>query len=379
MLRSKMFRGIERLDDAAHNNPPFAWGETGLGVAILQAGLIALGYPLPKSVKKKTRAPDGVLGDETFLAVKAFQTAHKLKPDGIAGRKTIRAMDAELPLPTPTVVVKPPKPKGPPKRPKPVGDKPPPPQKLGPPPPVGNKPPEPQPLVMLPESEYYCEGTDDPIPKPDKGAGVWNSAPLTLRSAAIKIAISTSPGFYGATLIGIGPNATKHLVHYFSGSGRDYKIDLEGMFQDNEYVRTNVLDFELACMADYIDACPPGTWNITTKKVIQNDYTYNGKDHSKDWYFAIGGFGVWTKARARIPKRGKVHADIELKFFDRYNWDGGKKVQIAGIEITDEFMGDFHREGLAREFNCVGALKRKLSWERFSRVPPTPLPPGVAY
>ena len=363
-----MFRGVKRIAAAARNAPAFGWGETGLGVAILQAALIELGYKLPKSVKKANKAPDGVLGDETFLAIKAFQAAHKLRADGIAGRMTIRTLDHELPpAPVPPLPQPPPKPKGKQTRPKPVGD---------PPPPPG----EPQmPASILPFSDFYKEGTDDPIPKTDKGAGAWKSAPLTLRSMAIKVAITAQPFFYGATMAGIGVNATRHLVHYFGNTGRDYKIDLEGMFADNKHARENVLEFEIGCMADYIDTCPDGTWSITCKQVIQNDYTYNTKEHSKDWYFAIGGYGVWTKAKARIPFKGKVHADIELKFFDRYNWDGNKKVDIAGLEITDEFMGDFHREGLAREFNCVGSLKRKLSWERFTRVPLKPLPPGEAY
>ncbi|MDB4972856.1 MAG: hypothetical protein JWN48_1197 [Myxococcaceae bacterium] len=49
-------------------------------------------------------------------------------------------------------------------------------------------------------------------------------------------------------------------------------------------------------------------------------------------------------------------------FFDRYNWDHGKSVTIGGITVTDRFMSEFHRQGLAREFDCVGVLKRKLSW-----------------
>jgi hypothetical protein len=56
--------------------------------------------------------------------------------------------------------------------------------------------------------------------------------------------------------------------------------------------------------------------------------------------------------------------DFEYKFFDRYNWDTGKKVELAGITITDVFMGEFHRQGLAKEFNCYGSFKRKLAWKQ---------------
>ena len=36
---------------------------------------------------------------------------------------------------------------------------------------------------------------------------------------------------------------------------------------------------------------------------------------------------------------------------------------FAGITVTDKFMGEFHREGLTREFHCVGSLKRTFTWK----------------
>jgi hypothetical protein len=32
--------------------------------------------------------------------------------------------------------------------------------------------------------------------------------------------------------------------------------------------------------------------------------------------------------------------------------------------VTDKFMGEFHREGLAHEFDCVGTLKRRFTWKK---------------
>jgi hypothetical protein len=32
-------------------------------------------------------------------------------------------------------------------------------------------------------------------------------------------------------------------------------------------------------------------------------------------------------------------------------------------------MGEFHRQGLAREFDCVGSIKRKLSWQHGQAIP----------
>jgi hypothetical protein len=77
-----------------------------------------------------------------------------------------------------------------------------------------------------------------------------------------------------------------------------------------------------------------------------------------------------TQARARgIPNQqckrhgGRTGTQIlqlefEYKFFDRYNWDGGKSVTLFGVTITDEFMARFHREGLAKEFDMYGSTKK---------------------
>ena len=44
--------------------------------------------------------------------------------------------------------------------------------------------------------------------------------------------------------------------------------------------------------------------------------------------------------------------------------DGGKSVTIQGITVTDAFMGEFHRQGLAREYDCHGSFKRSFSWKK---------------
>jgi hypothetical protein len=68
--------------------------------------------------------------------------------------------------------------------------------------------------------------------------------------------------------------------------------------------------------------------------------------------------------------------DIEYKFYDRYNWDAGKSVTFAGITVTNKFMGEFHRQGLAMEFDCVGSFRRKLSWNKGEALSTTQLHPN---
>lgn len=63
-------------------------GSKGADVVTLQKKLMALGYPLPKY------GADGDFGNETYIAVKAFQRAKKLTIDGIVGKKTWAALFA---------------------------------------------------------------------------------------------------------------------------------------------------------------------------------------------------------------------------------------------------------------------------------------------
>ena len=72
----------------------------------------------------------------------------------------------------------------------------------------------------------------------------------------------------------------------------------------------------------------------------------------------------------------KFLIDFEYKFYDRYNWDTGKSVTIAGITITDEFMGRFHRQGLAKEYDSVGSYRVWVQWNQGNLPTITPVQMG---
>jgi len=70
-------------------------GGRGAHIKALQEALIAAGYPLPKF------GADGAWGFETSAAVKAFQAAHDLVPDGVVGKLTLGALSGNAPASTP--------------------------------------------------------------------------------------------------------------------------------------------------------------------------------------------------------------------------------------------------------------------------------------
>jgi peptidoglycan hydrolase-like protein with peptidoglycan-binding domain len=305
-------------------------------VALLQAALITLRHRLPISTKKYG-APDGIFGLETKNAVMAFQSAQRLKVDGVAGRHTLTRLDALLPAPAPRTL-KPPKIVPAPALPVPLA---------------------PADAPDMPYSTEFKVGTDDPKITPDPGAGRWNSEPKQILTAAKYLALCD---ILTTAYVVMGDDAARHLAHYLGNTGMTFRIDLEGMIAEVGLARWQ-FERQLDRLKDYVGQLPPGTHDVTSMRV---EVGYNLSDDSWNWCYAVGGYLVWMKGRATIVGTGLGHdcrLDLEYKFFDRYNWDRGKRVRVAGVWIEDDTMGDLHRQGMAQEFDMVGTIRRTLHWK----------------
>ena len=119
----------------------------------------------------------------------------------------------------------------------------------------------------------------------------------------------------------IGDDATKHMYHYLGNSGSPFQIDLEDMLDDVPSARER-FEAEAAQAQAFVELLDLGAHDITSR-MMQGGY--NEKDE---------------------------------------NWDKGKAVTIFDITVTDEFMGEFHRQGIAREFDCTGSIRRSFSWRK---------------
>jgi peptidoglycan hydrolase-like protein with peptidoglycan-binding domain len=324
------FRCCATLGAAYHDAPPLRRGTRGVAVKLLQGGLRQLGFALPHSTLPKG-ATDGILGEETVAALMKFQEQYKslLKVDGIAGKSTIGLMDALLANASkPTLA-----------------------------------PAAPQ--VRIPTNAEYQLGTADPPYQADAGAGAWKSVSTQASYAALAAAVVAAlPVAYGV----IGDDAAKHMWHYFLSQGSTYTLDLEGMVRDVPGAR-ELYEREVAQAKKFVETLPPGQHDITSR---HTQVGYNYEKESRNWYYAVGGYHAWGRGVAIVTDvsgQRRCQLDFEYKVRDRYNWDNGKSITFHDITVTDQFMGEFHRQGLAREFDCVGSLKRQLNWNAGAPIP----------
>jgi hypothetical protein len=309
-------------------------GDQGAAVAILQAGLIDLHYKLPISTSAKG-LPDGIYGPETEAAVRQFQLDRKLgHEDGIAGRETFAALDGLLAAQIPSFPLSP----------------------------IPTAPP-------LPVSRDYKVGISDPTVAPDPGAGAWAASPQTATALVQK---SMIVGILPMAHIVIGDDASRNMKHYLDNTGRTLAIDLEGMIAEVPSAKKRFIN-EINQAKRFVEMLPKGTFHIAS---IQPEGAYNRQSESKNWFFAVGGYSTWGKGKASVndgPVGREFTLEFEYKFFDRYNWDTGKKVDIFGVTVTDYFMGEFHRQGLAQEFDMTGSVSRALHWRAGEPIPPRQL------
>ncbi|MGE2832774.1 WXG100 family type VII secretion target [Mycobacterium sp. SMC-4] len=179
-------------------------------------------------------------------------------------------------------------------------------------------------------------------------------------------------------------HAAEHLRHYLDNSGEDLELDVDTFLDQvpgaqqrtdelvNQEVARIVADAERS--GNYGQPIPFQTgWQ---------DGTVN-KDANADWYYAVGSYeqsasGVVVVHPPSSPgAKPRVSVEYRTHVFDRYNWDGGKSVEILGQTITDDQMGRLHTVGLAQEYDIRGT-SQTYRYEGAAPGPggPVPLPPA---
>lgn len=186
-------------------------------------------------------------------------------------------------------------------------------------------------------------------------------------------------------------NAARNLRHYLDNSGDPLDVDPRRLLRDIEIFRARTARARLQLIQD-LQARARAAYD-GEQVVLYEDGRGKWREGAPsspdylgdDWFYAMGGFSfVYTgRAIVRPPADGSgeptVEIDYRLHIFDRYNWDKGKSVNIAGITIDDDFLGDLHRVGLAREYEIHGSTDTEhvtVGLDELVTVPPPSEPAG---
>jgi len=331
-----LFNREPQLLAAALNSPALNRGMKGPGIALVQTSLSILGYQNLLPITFRTGKPDGSYGKETDKAVRAFQTDQLLRVDGDAGKYTLAALDRCLSgWPTPK--------------------KPAPPKSI-PPKPI--------------KSTHYEIGTGDLKIKHDfRPLGAPSKAVTQEQMDELHTYMQR---FARAAWVKM-PLASKHLRHYFGGSGRTVELDVSAIVHGAGSAR-GVYSRELAQARKFCEMLPVGKHSIRSRKPESTSFE---KDQERNYFYAIGGYAYWGTGTVEITEvAGKKNYDLEFRFVmkDYYNWNPNQGVDLPGVKfpsgrvlwpeipVKDRLMDEFRRRGMAKEFHMKGSTTSKWSW-----------------
>lgn len=220
----------------------------------------------------------------------------------------------------------------------------------------------------------YVLSDKAPAAAADKGSGPWCSAPQTAKFLVYKRAIEFALDTHAVDLT-IGADAVAHMRHYLANTGHDYTLDMPAVMVKSSKLRLNQ-DDEVAQARAFSETLPVGLHDISSST---HGYGSFSQVSDRNLFFAIGSYTYWGQGRVRVEPvdvdKRRYTLDFEFHFFDRYNWDKGKSVTIAGMKVSDEFMQDFHRQCYAREFDLRGVARQRVVWDApLLKAPAAPLP-----
>ncbi|MGE2732273.1 hypothetical protein ACQI4F_22645 [Mycolicibacterium vaccae] len=181
-------------------------------------------------------------------------------------------------------------------------------------------------------------------------------------------------------------HAADHLRHYLGNSGEDLELDVDAFLQQvpGAQQRTDErVNREIARIAAEAERSGEYGQPVPFQTGWEGDTV--DEDKHPDWYYAMGAYEQSTSGVVVVhpptSPGGKptVSVQYQTHVFDRYNWDGGKSVNILGQNITDEQLGRLHTVGLAQEFDIRGSSQTyRYEGAAPAAGSPVPLPPAHA-
>ncbi|WP_433600504.1 hypothetical protein ACQPXH_01165 [Nocardia sp. CA-135953] len=199
-----------------------------------------------------------------------------------------------------------------------------------------------------------------PAPPADPGQGAWGSQPIYSRADDVAFAKVAAAASVAADAAG-WTHASAHLNHYLDNTGKLLTINADAVLRDvsaADTKATSIAETEIRRITTEASAAQ----NYDNPVQFQSQWSgfYITRALSDDWFFAMGGIhlsatGVVTVRKPAGGAEPSIIAEYKLHVHDRYNWDGDKSTEIAGITVSDKRMGALHTAGLAREYDIAGS------------------------
>lgn len=199
-------------------------------------------------------------------------------------------------------------------------------------------------------------GHDNSPPKKyfGPGAGEWGVESSFLRpdlvhmASAARIALGTE-----SMRRRYGELTVETFARYFENSGENLVVDMEVLLKKSQDLRRN-FKMLLHCLHYTVAGFAEGSYSFSMTKMVRGKFQ---RQESEELYLAIADYGYFAAGKIEIGRGGSMDYDISLGLYDRYDWDPGASIPIAVggviIPVSQEFVGSFHRAGLAREFDVT--------------------------
>lgn len=198
-------------------------------------------------------------------------------------------------------------------------------------------------------------------PTPDAGAGKHGSQPFYGRGDDFLFWNFALTAQMAADAAGI-VHAADGMRHYLNNSGEDFSINPDQAMNDVPGLKRHA---DLLVFNEIRKIAENPANHHTAVAFTTNPWEGHSisQAESQDWFLAMAsvevcatGVVTTTPADSGDPR---VDLNYQVHLYDRYNWDGGKFVNLLGVTITDERMGALHTAGLAKEFHQFGTSSLK--------------------
>jgi len=210
-------------------------------------------------------------------------------------------------------------------------------------------------LTLSGHDALFIISDDRPaLVRPGAGAGIYASEIPQLRMIGIANAARLalpSPAMRRK----YGEEACATLYRYFQNNGERYVVDVAKLIAASPTARRHYETLRKAALA-YATAHPAAHG---FRFVSQQAFAVSiPQSENENWYLALGAYQGFVAAHVE-PAAAGGRVTFHYHVWDPYDWDPGKEFMIdlpgAGpIPVGSDFLGAFHRQGLAQEFTSEG-------------------------